>query len=107
MVVQSPFEFLEIPDRGVRTFHVRSWEEGTTTISTVRQPDGKEIRVLRIFVAPDEQPIGLDYWDITSITLIAQLRPILQRADLHDLSLTIMAFGERPMKRFTVQAAPA
>lgn len=106
MPVEAPFELLEMSDGEVRVFHVRAWDQGIMRIRTTREPEGKDIKVLRLFVPPDEQPIGLDYWDLTSSTLIPQLMPYLQREDFRGFTFTIRAFGERPRKRFTVEARP-
>lgn len=106
MEVTEPFELLEMRDGEVREFHIDAWGEGTTIIKPTWAPEGKEIPVLRIWVAPNERPIGLPYWDITSKTLIAQLKPYLQRDDFRGLVYKITAFGEAPRKRFTLEASP-
>lgn len=106
MEVTEPFELLEMRDLEMREFHIDAWAEGTTIIKPAWAPEGKEIPVLRIWVAPAEQPIGLAYWDITSKTLIAQLKPYLQREGFRGLVYKITAFGEAPRKRFTVETGP-
>ena len=106
MTVENPFELLEMADGEVRVFHIRSWEKGTTIIKPPFAPEGKEIPVLRLWVAPPEQPIGLEYWDVTSKTLMAQLLPYLEREGFRGLRFTIRAFGVAPKKRFTVAVEP-
>ena len=103
MAVEEPFELLELYDGQVFSLQVVRWEEGRTTIFPPFAPGGKEIPVLRVHVNPEAQPTGLDYWDITSKTLIAQLRPLLQLAHYRQLEFTIRAYGEKPKKRFTVE----
>jgi len=103
MAVEEPFELLELYDGQVFTFQVVRWEEGRTTIYPPFAPGGKEIPVLRVYVNPEAQPVGLEYWDITSKTLIAQLRPYLVRPEYRQLEFTIRAYGEKPKKRFTVE----
>lgn len=107
MAVEEPFELLEMADGEVRTFHIRAWEKGETLIKPPWLPEGKVIKVLRIWVDPEEQPIGLTYWDITSKTLIAQLEPYLERETFRAMVYKITAFGEKPRKRFTVEVSPA
>ena len=104
MTVQNPFELLEMADGEKRVFHISRWEKGVTTIRPTFAPEGKEIPVLRIWVAPQEQPIGLEYWDITSKTLIAQLEPWLEKPDFRGRRFEITAFGVAPKKRFTLAA---
>ncbi len=104
--VASPFELLELANGESRTFHVTAWAKGITIIKPTWFPQGKEVEILRIWVDPQQQPIGLTYWDISSKTLIAQLEPYLAKEDYRSFSYTITAFGEPPKKRYTVGVAP-
>lgn len=103
--IAPPLELLELADKDVLEIQPLEFELGTTNIQTRDRPKGelKNIQVLRLWYDKDPTVAGLDYWDITSTTLIAQLYDTLKDGIAKKLSLRITAFGERPKKRFTIQ----
>jgi len=103
-LVPGPYEILELRDGESIELRVVRWLLGYMEIRPRFAPGTvKRIRVLRLWVPREVKPIGVDYWDITSQTLIAQLEPWLRRADFRRLRFTIKAFGVAPRKRFTVE----
>lgn len=101
----EPYELFEISDKVSISFIPERYEEGTMVIHPRRQPGVSEkvIKALRLTVSKQDKPIGLQYYDITSITLIAQLRPLLDSAIASKRKIKITAFGIAPAKRFTVE----
>jgi len=47
--------------------------------------------------------VGVPYWDITSKTLQAQLRPLLLELIARGAEFTVTAHGEGPQKRFSLR----
>ena len=101
----EPAELFELSDKQSMAFTPERYEEGTMIIHPRNQAGvtSKEIKALRLYVSKADKPIGLSYWDITSITLIAQLRPLLDNAIKSKRKIKITAFGIAPAKRFTVE----
>lgn len=69
-------------------------------------PAQKTIPVLRVFVDPKTKPTGMPYWDITSQTLIAQLRPFLTTFPPTGIRVKVTGQGVAPSKRYTVDLVP-
>lgn len=105
-IFESPFEILELEDRGVMDLEVVKWELGKTVIKTAIVPEGKEIKALRVWVPKEKKPIGVDWWDITSQTLIAQLLPYLEKKAYREYIYRITKFGVAPKARFTLEVTP-
>lgn len=101
----GPYEILELGDQGSLTFRPLQWKEGEMTINPRFQKEPKTITAIRVWVGPDVKPLFPDYYDITAQTLVAQLRPILQREDFKDLEITITKFGVPPKARYQVKVA--
>ena len=101
----GPYEIMEMKDNEVMNLQVLRWELGTVVIHPrwAGAPSEKEVLGLRLHVDKKQKPTGLQYWDVTAQTLIAQLRPLLQ-AGMEKVHITrIKAVGEGPKKRFTVE----
>lgn len=103
----GPFELLELQDSQAATFRVLRWEESTTTIHPAHAAAGKVVPHLRVHVPRDDKPLGVDYWDLTSATLVAQMRPSLQQNAPGRVRYTIRAQGFGAKKRFSVETSPA
>lgn len=103
----GPYEILELGDQGSLTFKPLNWVEGEVTIHPRFQDGPKTVTAIRIWVGPEVKPLFPDYYDITAQTLVAQLRPILQRADYHELVITITKFGVPPKARYQVDVKRA
>jgi hypothetical protein len=101
----GPFEIFELKDKESVTFRVRDWRLGKMVIKprVAGGPGEKIITVLRVYVRKEDKPVGPDYWDITSQTLIYQLLPFLQTPDFRAKTFKITAYGVAPRKRFTVE----
>jgi len=96
-------EILELGDGGTFEISPISWKLGKTTIRTPKYPEGKEIKVLRLWVRPEDKLLGPNYWDITAQTLIAQLLPYFQTAQWRGKTFRITKHGIPPMARFTLE----
>jgi hypothetical protein len=103
----QPYEILELADLQSVSLHVEGWEIGYMLIKPryPGAPSEKEILALRLKVSAKDKPYGLPVWDITAQTLVAQLRPMLERRMYEGKILKITAHGEGPKKRFTVEIA--
>jgi len=102
----GPYEIFEMEDGETRVLRIQSYAQGTIRIQTSEVPEGKEVNALRIYVGPSVKPIGVNWWDITSQTLIAQLMPYLEAPRYTTKEFTIKKYGVRPKARFTVEVRP-
>jgi len=96
-------EVLDLPDGGSVTFIPARYEEGEILIKPERAPQGIRVKALRVYVEPATKPIGAPYYDITSGTLIAQLRPTLSRGDFTQYRYKITKYGVAPAARFGLE----
>jgi len=105
MVLGEPFELLELGDGVSVTLAIRGVEWGETVIHPryAGAPAEKRIPVLRLHLLPGYKPVGVGYWDVTSKTLQAQLRPLIPGLIEAGKEFTITAHGTGPSKRFTVR----
>ena len=104
-LLPEPFEFLELKDGVSLTMAVtkQEWGEAVIRPRYPGAPEEKRIPVLRLTVKPGYKPTGVSYWDITSKTLQAQLRPLLPDLISRGAEFTITAHGEGPQKRFSLR----
>jgi len=101
--IPGPYEIFELADTETKTLEIQKWEIGTMKIITPEFPEGKIIKVLRVWVPRAIKPIGTDYYDITSQTLIAQLEPYLKTPDFRRKKFIITKFGVAPRARFKLE----
>jgi len=99
----GPYELFELTDRESKEFSILNWEIGTIRISTLEVPTGKVVKTLRIFVPTADKPIGVNWYDITSQTLIAQLQPYLETRDYPKKRFIITKYGTKPKARFSLE----
>jgi hypothetical protein len=101
----APYEIMELADLQSASLHVESYELGYMVIKPrwPGAPSEKEILAMRLKVSTKDKPIGLPFWDLTAQTLIAQLRPLLERRMHEGRVVKITAHGGGPSKRFTVE----
>jgi len=99
----GPYEILELGDQGSLSFSPLSWAEGEMVIHPRFQAAPKTIHAIRIWVGPEVKPLFPDYYDITAQTLVAQLLPVLQRADYRELTIVITKHGVAPKARYEVK----
>lgn len=105
LVVEEPFEILELADGMTVRLAIKGFEWGETVIHPryPGAPAEKRIPVLRLFLREGYKPVGPAYWDVTSKTLQAQLKPLLKSLAETGREFTITAHGTGPRKRFTVR----
>lgn len=106
--IPPPHEILELADGQEIVFTVQDYMVGRMTIEPrwPGAPKEKTIVAIRVFVPPEEKPVGPPYWDITPSTLVFQLLSILPNIEKGRTKIRIKAFGERPRKRFMVEVIP-
>jgi hypothetical protein len=104
--LQEPYEIFEMLDGETRELRVKSFELGSIDIKTSEVPQGKTITALRVFVPIEFKSVGVNWFDITSKTLTAQLLGYLQQPDFDKRLFVIKKFGVAPKARFTVQVLP-
>jgi len=104
-LLSEPFEFLELADGVSITMAARSFEWGEAVIHPryVGAPEEKRIPVLRVHLMPGLKPVGVPYWDLTSKTLQAQLKPLIRSLVETSKEFTITAHGSGPAKRFSLK----
>jgi len=104
-LLPEPYEYLELKDGTSLTLAVvkQEWGEGVIHPRYAGAPAEKRIPVLRLTVKLGYKPTGVPYWDITSKTLQAQLRPLLPDLIARGAEFTITAHGEGPQKRFSLR----
>lgn len=96
-------ELLELVDGQAIELRILRWEAGRATIHPGYGDRPKLIRVLRVWVPPADKPVGPDYWDITSQTLMYQMQPYLERVGFQTRIYRITKHGVAPRARFTLE----
>lgn len=102
-VLQGPYEIFDYPDQGILTTRVLKWDHGQVFIQTGQVPEGKWVEACRIHVPPEVTRPRLPYVDITSKTLCAQLKPMLEGIVAQGRTVKIQKHGVAPAARFTVE----
>jgi len=104
-LLPEPFEILELKDGESQTLKATRYELGLMRIHPKYPgaPESKEIMALRLHVSPGRKILGPPFWDVTSQTLIAQLKPHLDDLVRTGREFRITAHGEAPRKRFTLE----
>lgn len=124
-LLPSPYEYLDLEDGHSITLsitrgqlglgeihpkapsarHVRQYmtANGLTEPPTTGTPITVPIPVLRVFGQRVDAPSPLSYWDISALTLTADLAPRVNAIKTSPLVVTITAHGYKPHKRFTVE----
>ena len=101
--LQGPYEILELADGETLETRIMRWQEGEVEIHPAYQPEGKMIRALRIHVPETEKEYFPFYWDVTSQTLLAQLKPYLERPGYEVRTYKITKHGVAPRARFSLE----
>ena len=99
----GPYEILELPDGGILETMIEKWEEGEVEIHPGYKPEGKMVRAIRIHVPREHKEFFPWYWDITSQTLVAQIRPYLEAPGFEGRMFKITKHGVAPRARFTLE----
>ena len=104
----GPYEILDLADRESVRLRLVSWERGTIVIHPrwPGAPIEKEILALRLHLAAGVKPYPPMYYDVTSVTLQAQLLPMLMERGFEMYEYIITKFGVAPRARFTVERVP-
>ena len=104
-LLKEPFELLDLKDGEALTFAIDSYEEGDAIIHPryPGAPAEKRIPVMRLHLPAEYKLMGAPYWDVTSKTLQAQLRPLLKQLIESKRELTVTAHGRAPAKRYSVR----
>jgi len=104
-LLPEPYEYLELKDGVSLTLAAvkQEWGEALIKPRYPGAPAEKRIPVLRLTAKEGYKPMGAPYWDITSKTLQAQLRPLLPDLIARGAEFTVTAHGEGPQKRFSLR----
>ncbi len=102
-VLPGPYEILELGDGGSLTTTILKSEEGEMTINPRDGRSPKTIQVVRVHVPPETKPLFPGYYDLTSSTLVAQLKPLLSTLVGNSRQVRITKVGVAPRARFTVE----
>jgi len=104
-LLSEPFEFLDLKDGVSLTLAISAaeWGEGVIKPRYPGAPEEKRIPILRLTAKEGYKPVGAPYWDVTSKTLQAQLRPLLPDLISTGKEFTITAHGVAPAKRYSLK----
>jgi hypothetical protein len=121
----GPMELLDLEHQNSITLSITSYQQGTTKIHP-KSPTPRDVRifmeqqgltappapgtpifktipVLRVFGSRIDKPSPNRYWDISSLTLQADVLPRLTGREGFPVTLTMTAEGYRPTKRYSVE----
>ncbi len=101
----APTELLEMKDQETRILNVTSIDEGSTTIQPTYAgaPPTKDVDVLRLHVPPADKPLGPAYWDLTSSTLVHQVKELVRAYGPPPFKLKLTKVGVAPKARYSVE----
>jgi len=101
----EPFEILELRDGESVRLKASGYALGRMSIKPryPGAPESKEIQALRLRLPAGVKTVGPPFWDVTSQTLIAQLKPHLEDLVRTGREFKITAHGEAPRKRFELE----
>lgn len=108
VTLAGPYELLDLRDGQTLELAVIAWHEGEVLIHPryPGAPESKLIVALRVLVAAGTKPMGPPYWDITSQTLVATIRPLLAAAKTLPFKCRLTAHGVAPSKRYSLDILP-
>jgi hypothetical protein len=99
----GPFEIFELEDGQTVALKIDRTEVGEALIHPAYKPEGKWIKVLRVWVQDGTKEFFPPYWDVTSQTLVAQLEPLLKVGDVRNREFHVTKHGVAPKARFSVE----
>ena len=104
-LLPEPYEILELRDDEGVTLKASAYVLGRMSIKPryPGAPETKLIQALRLQLPAGVKTVGPSFWDVTSQTLIAQLKPHLEDLIRTGREFRITAHGEAPRKRFTLE----
>ena len=104
-LLPGPYEYLELADGESLRLAITRSEEGEAVIHPryPGAPEEKRVPCLRLYVAEGYKPAGAPYWDVTSKTLIARIRPHLAELAAEKKEFVLTAHGTGPRKRYTLE----
>ena len=104
--LSEPFEMLELLDEQEIILKPKGFMLGKAMINPRDGRPAKLIRVLRVDLSRDDKPTLPQYWDVTSVNLIAGLMGHFTQRDYLRKTYTIKKHGEGPRARFTLDISP-
>jgi len=105
-IIAPPHEILDLGDGESVEFRVTKWEQGIGLIFPDRAPYGVITDILRVHVPEEDKEFVPYFWDITSRTLIAGFKPILEAPDWRRAKFRITKIGIPPHARFRLRRIP-
>lgn len=100
--LEPPTELLDLEDGASETFRILRWAQGELEIQPREAPAGKTVPAVRIWVPPEDKPLGAPYWDITAGNLIARLLPMLDQLVASGRQIQVTKYGSPPSARHRV-----
>ena len=104
-MLPGPIEILELRDGGMLRTRILDWTLDEMVIQPRDGSPEKLVKALRINVPKDDKEFFPWYWDITGLTLIAQLLPFLEAGGKINQTFTITKHGVAPRARFTLEVS--
>ena len=104
-LLPEPFEWLELGDGRSARMAIKSftWGQGKIKPRYAGAPEEKTIPVLRLEPKEGYKPTGAPYWDLSSKTLQARIRPHLEDLVKSGREFVITAHGTGRSKRFSLE----
>jgi hypothetical protein len=90
-------------DGETRELVVTGFTTGTTQITPRDRQTPKTVHVVRVLVDNQTKPLFPPYYDLTAVTLTAQIEPILAGVTSWPKVLRITAYGHAPTRRYGVE----
>lgn len=101
--LEPPYELLDLEDGEAVDFVILRYLEGEVPIVPRHAPAGKEVPAIRVWVSPEDKPVGAPYWDITAGNLIARLKPVLGELVRTGRRIRVIKHGIAPAARHEVR----
>lgn len=101
-ILEPPAELLDFKERPSETFSILRWQKGELEIRPRAAPAGKIVPVIRMWVPPEDKPVGAPYWDATAGNLIARLLPMLDELVASGRKIRVTPEGKAPVLRHRV-----
>ena len=100
--LEPPAELLDLEEGASETFRVLRWKYGELEIQPREAPAGKIVPAVRMWVPPEDKPLGAPYWDATAGNLIARLLPMLDQLVASGRQIQVTKYGQPPSARHRV-----
>lgn len=101
-IFEPPAELLDLGDGQSAEFRILKWERGELLVTPRGAPAGRVVTVVRMWVPPEDKPLGAPYWDATAGNLVARLLPVLDQLVATSRRIRVTKRGFPPFARHQV-----